>query len=410
MIGRAEYVHEKTGLATTFACSSCCPDSFYLSWTNPNPTIIPKTQNDFIHGIQQNKNCYGTPLSPFQTDSELEPVDMGVEIVVIVNQDLNEVKGMTVGVITVVVKIVVTVWYYAGHSQGCQSNTYQHGMENETIVWDFAVSAQDSSVPPSGTTGDPTTTVTVELLPVRQGFESSVSLEAIRIGTTGGHGTSGSCHQTTPSAAVAGSLASTGGSIGYSTNGLFETQFTAGTASGISQVVATIAGRTKIEYVETRVQGLTNLADGNNYFLRRVDACHGNGDYHYGTQGLHQAIVNAADHFWNNWGSSQSPQMGMVPNDQSLVWGGLFDISGNWSTQPFGHTTHREGNIVDITFRVWTGGGDTPKVDPNFCALSSQSECQEAWDELEVAVMQAFDNNCQIHSPGTENAHWHCTN
>lgn len=97
----------------------------------------------------------------------------------------------------------------------------------------------------------------------------------------------------------------------------------------------------------------------------------------------------------------------MVINDQSLVWGGLFDTAGNWSTNP-GHSQHREGRHVDITFRVWTGGSNIPKVDPNYCELPEQSVCEDAWDELEQAVNAAFNNNCQIHSPGTSNAHWHC--
>lgn len=37
-------------------------------------------------------------------------------------------------------------------------------------------------------------------------------------------------------------------------------------------------------------------------------------------------------------------------NDMSLIWGGVFDISGKWNTP---HKTHREGLDVDIDRRVW---------------------------------------------------------
>jgi hypothetical protein len=99
----------------------------------------------------------------------------------------------------------------------------------------------------------------------------------------------------------------------------------------------------------------------------------------------------------------------MVINDWSLVWGGLFDaVTGQWTTSAYGHSQHREGRHVDIPFRVWTGGSAIPKVDPSNCELPDHSVCGEAWDELEQALNTAFNNNCQIHSPGAANAHWHC--
>lgn len=112
------------------------------------------------------------------------------------------------------------------------SETITAGGSGGAIIWDLTVTTEHDSIWPAETSGNSSTTVTVQLVPVIQGFESNVSLEAIRIGTTGGHDTSGTCHPSSLPAGVGGSLASSGGSIGYSTNGQFQTQFSAGTAAG----------------------------------------------------------------------------------------------------------------------------------------------------------------------------------
>jgi len=46
----------------------------------------------------------------------------------------------------------------------------------------------------------------------------------------------------------------------------------------------------------------------------------------------------------------------MVVNDQSLVWGGLFDISSDWS---WSHQLHRKGDCVDIPFGYYVGTAAT---------------------------------------------------
>lgn len=37
-------------------------------------------------------------------------------------------------------------------------------------------------------------------------------------------------------------------------------------------------------------------------------------------------------------------------NDGSLVWGGLFDVAGDWQEKPNGHQEHRVGTEVDLSF------------------------------------------------------------
>ncbi|GAB4119929.1 MAG: hypothetical protein Kow001_19200 [Acidobacteriota bacterium] len=90
--------------------------------------------------------------------------------------------------------------------------------------------------------------------------------------------------------------------------------------------------------------------------------------------------------------------MRMVVNDQSLVWGGLFDaVSGQWTTSTYGHSQHREGRHVDIPFRVYRNGSlsdPLPTSDP-------------AWRALSEALAGQFGAGCQRHGSPTPD-HWHC--
>jgi hypothetical protein len=66
MVGRAEYVDRVHGLASTFACSSCCPDSFAAAWASPGTMLLPVTAYGILTAFQENTNCYGQLLNPFQ--------------------------------------------------------------------------------------------------------------------------------------------------------------------------------------------------------------------------------------------------------------------------------------------------------------------------------------------------------
>ncbi|MGH9340351.1 MAG: hypothetical protein ACRD1R_12380, partial [Acidobacteriota bacterium] len=167
------------------------------------------------------------------------------------------------------------------------------------------------------------------------------------------------------------------------------------TARGIAGqyiVKADFQGQTAVDTHDIDVKyDLQELGAGSTYYQRRVDSRHNNGDYHYGTSSLHSAIVAAADKFWNDWGKDQDPQEKMVVNDQSLLWGGLFEVPNAtvWTADP-GHVSHRAGKNVDLPFRVFRDGAEV--------AIS-----QKGKDILESAVMQ----NCS--SFIDEGDHFHCT-
>ncbi len=65
MVGRAEYADAARGVSTTFACSSCCPDSVYQTWLDPLTMTLQVEGWGNFYPYQQNTNCYGTLLNPF---------------------------------------------------------------------------------------------------------------------------------------------------------------------------------------------------------------------------------------------------------------------------------------------------------------------------------------------------------
>ncbi|MEJ2080311.1 MAG: IPT/TIG domain-containing protein [Acidobacteriota bacterium] len=66
MLGRAEYVDAVHGFSSTYACSHCCPDTYWDSWLTPaEATLQVGTLVDWS-AFQRNRNCFGSFLSPFQ--------------------------------------------------------------------------------------------------------------------------------------------------------------------------------------------------------------------------------------------------------------------------------------------------------------------------------------------------------
>jgi hypothetical protein len=106
-----------------------------------------------------------------------------------------------------------------------------------------------------------------------------------------------------------------------------------------------------------RVPNLAGLDSGTNYELVGTPNNHANTNdpcrpdpptslhyrNHYGTQSLVSAIRNIADAY-----SRAYPGVKIRVNDMSLEYGGLFDTKNDWRN---GHTEHRIGKQVDISYR-----------------------------------------------------------
>ena len=118
---------------------------------------------------------------------------------------------------------------------------------------------------------------------------------------------------------------------------------------------------------------LESLGSGTNYHLRKHDSNHNTGDYHYGTPDTNYKIKVAAEKFYTDYGFWQKPvKKKIVVNDQSLVWGGLFDINGDWKDP---HETHKSGLVVDISHRY-------NSTEDTFLTFTERLKLEEVLDKV----------------------------
>ena len=73
-----EQVDITHGLASTYACFNCCPDSFTRSYMVPDSlTGFPGDQSQ-CDAMQQDQNCYGTPMEPYRVGATWTSDNAGV--------------------------------------------------------------------------------------------------------------------------------------------------------------------------------------------------------------------------------------------------------------------------------------------------------------------------------------------
>ena len=82
------------------------------------------------------------------------------------------------------------------------------------------------------------------------------------------------------------------------------------------------------------------IGSSSDYVLIGETTHHPGGSNHYGTPGTNSSLSSIAQEYRSKTGDR------LYINDQSLTWGGLFDISGQWSPP---HAEHRDGKKADIS-------------------------------------------------------------
>ena len=168
----------------------------------------------------------------------------------------------------------------------------------------------------------------------------------------------------------------------------FNTTFTAPEPSGNHNITATINETTASTIIHVRVQNLVALQAGGNVDLVGGTNAHPDANSHFGTQAVVNSIPNIAND-WRVWFLANADPQDQVAgneilhvNDMSLVWGGLFDISGAWRLP---HQTHREGLDADIW--IWAahhpgvsigGMGSGRNYQPDFEEIAQDHGAQDA--------------------------------
>jgi hypothetical protein len=96
-----------------------------------------------------------------------------------------------------------------------------------------------------------------------------------------------------------------------------------------------------------RFEGLLPLPVPGHHYTTLVTDPTPHPNFAWGTPALITAAVCFADKFWESSG-----KFNVSFNDFSLPWGGLFDVSLNWTTAPGGHKSHRRGTSIDLNSTV----------------------------------------------------------
>jgi hypothetical protein len=131
MVGRAEYVDRRHGLVTTFACSSCCPDSYSGAWASPAGMLLPITSYDTLNAFQQNMNCYGQLLMPFQFYPIWSSSDPSILGVTSGGTATGLSPGMAQGIAP---RIVCVHSYRLMPAPGCYSNCFTIAVASQAEV------------------------------------------------------------------------------------------------------------------------------------------------------------------------------------------------------------------------------------------------------------------------------------
>lgn len=186
-------------------------------------------------------------------------------------------------------------------------------------------SAVNVVLSPSNAAPGTTVTVTVTVTPAVAGH--AVSVSASEVAQSGGHH-----HNSRPLGQFSGSSGTTNGS------GVFSTSYTA-SAFGGSERVRAYAGTVQDSVELTvAVSSLQQLGSGTGYSLVGDRPTHPSN--HYGTASANSALAAIALAYTTMYSGST-----LLYNDQSLVRGGLFDISAGWNTP---HSEHRLGTNCDV--------------------------------------------------------------
>ncbi len=125
MVGRSEYFSPDGDIASTFACSSCCGDSYESSLPEPERFFIPD-DGGFVNvrAIQVSRNCYGSLLQPYYVTAGLSWISEFPYVADIVE---DVVAGFAPGVTTIIGEWETCNHYYIGYPiMQCQESCHDN--------------------------------------------------------------------------------------------------------------------------------------------------------------------------------------------------------------------------------------------------------------------------------------------
>lgn len=141
-------------------------------------------------------------------------------------------------------------------------------------------------------------------------------------------------------------LGTLGKSVGVTgQDGCYSTTYSPPHISGVFQLKSTISGITNYTHLGVWFPDLLQLHSGDNYTLIGSTASHP--DNHYATWQARDGLIQIAnDYAAEFYGGAPPENQKIAYNDISLILGGKFDLSANWSNAG-SHAEHREGINCD---------------------------------------------------------------
>lgn len=210
-------------------------------------------------------------------------------------------------------------------------------------VDNIELSVSPETLSPTGTVGPSEARVVVKTTPGNR----NVTITIQQIPNTGGHMDQYHTPTTRPAIKIAAKQGTT------DANGFFETKYYASHISGQLKVTATSGDKSTDVTTFIAVLGLQELGPGANYNLIGFagNLAHPEGTNHWGTPEANTGLQQIADDYKNRYYSaSHYPDDERISyNDQSLPWGGKFDLDKRWlNTARSEHAEHRVGINCDV--------------------------------------------------------------
>jgi len=232
---------------------------------------------------------------------------------------------------------------------GAAANNFASSASTTNICanpqYEILVGIDPPSIRPAGTTdGENTATFTVQLIPAIAGKSVRLRLEQ-GAENTGGHIDAQHLNARGENDRPLGRLRQTQGMTDAS--GALRVSYTPSHIAGLIKIIATVDRVDVGAFVRVQVPDLQELGAGVNYKL--IGARDPHPSNHWGTAAANNGLVEIANDYKNEYYRDVAiPDAEKVAfNDQSLIWGGKFELAHRWGAAG-AHGEHREGINCDI--------------------------------------------------------------
>ncbi len=370
LIGRAQTVDFSNGMASTYECQCVCGWSWGRSQLSP--AIITGFPGDTQLFLLQSKynDCYGNE-SEWQTITgsilyssyvSYYSDNPGVATIQAPGQGAAIAPGAT----DLHAEWTETIWQSEFTVDGviCNAlsgaalcaafcdvqninltiaNNKPNGIKPTGII--AGVRGADPVIPAE----DTRTTITVTTDPARSGRSVNLSLVGIEGGYEGGHFNHTGVRPL-------GTLSHTSGVT--DSNGMVTVTYTAPIFSGVVRIRATMDGISREDLITVFIDGLPLLGAGSYYVLTGATPGTPAGNRHpinhYGIANAVTGLPGIASDYYNAYFNDPAGARDLRYNDMSLVFGGKFEIDGDWGNDS--HLEHRVGRNCDVSVDEGDGG------------------------------------------------------